>query len=78
MEKTVIMTGKQYVDLKNKLEQRQEARLNIGTDSEPRTVTLEEVYIDSDPDFSADPDKYPKIDDDAEIQVRIKFSESAI
>lgn len=76
MEKTIILTGGAYTDLKKRLASGSTAELSIGTEDNPKVVEVEEAYPDTDPDFAADAGKYPEIDANAEIQVRIKYRES--
>lgn len=74
-ETTIILTGRAYTELRKKLAQSQSADFCIGTEDNPQMVMVTEAYADSDPDFSADRQNYPKIDADAEIQVKIKYQE---
>lgn len=74
-EKTVILTGKAYTELKKKLQASQNAWVSIGTEDNPQTVKVKEVFPDSDPDFAPDAGNYPSIGEDTEIQVRIKYEE---
>ena len=73
-EKTIVLTGKAYADLKARLEKEPSVSLSLGTEDDQQTVTVEEAYLNSDPDFAVDSKSYPQIDGETEVQVRIKYN----
>lgn len=74
-ETTIILTGRAYTELREKIALNQSVDFSIGTEDDSQMVKVTEAYTESDPDFLADRQNFPKIDSDAEIRVRIKYQE---
>ena len=74
-EKTIVLTGKAYLDLKRQLDKNKSHDLSIGTEENPQKVRVVEAIVDSDPDFAIDKEEYPQIGEGTEIQVHIKYEE---
>jgi heat shock protein HspQ len=74
-EKKVMITGKLYRDIKERLDNNEPYKFNIGSEKEPRMIRLTGIYLDTDPEFTRNPLQYAKIDDANSIQVKIEFEE---
>ncbi|MFD1257576.1 hypothetical protein ACFQ3S_12280 [Mucilaginibacter terrae] len=72
-EKMVMLTGKQYQDIKLNLENQPYYEYNTGTNNNPDIVKITEIYLDTDPDFTRNPKQFAKVTDDNFVQVRIEF-----
>jgi hypothetical protein len=72
-EKMVMLTGKEYQDIKLSLESKPSYEYNTGTDSKPDVVKITEIYLDTDPEFSRNPKQFAKVSNDNFVQVRIEY-----
>ena len=72
-EKMVMLTGKQYQDIKRSLESQPSYEYNTGTDNNPDVVNITEIYLDTDPDFTRNPTQFAKVHNDNFVQVRIEY-----
>lgn len=72
-EKMVMLTGKEYQEIKQSLETQSSYAYNIGTASQPETVNITDIYLDTDPEFTRNPKQYAKVHDDHTVQVRIEY-----
>ena len=72
-EKMVMLTGKQYQDIKKSLESQPSYEYNTGTDNNPDVVKITEIYLDTDPDFTRNPTQFAKVHNDNFVQVRIEY-----
>lgn len=74
-EKTVMLTGREYQELKQKVDGGQSCIYNVGTDAKPEIIHILNIYLDTDPDFTRNPQQYAKVHDDKNVQVKIEFEE---
>jgi len=74
-EKMVMLTGKQYQDIQESLQTQPSVEYNVGTSNKPDTVTITEIYLDTDPDFTRNPTQFAKVHNDNLVQVRIEFEQ---
>ena len=74
-ERTVMITGKEYQHIKEHLENHDEYEYHTGTEFDPETIKVTEIYLDTDPDFTRNPAQFAKIDGDLSVQVKIVFEE---
>jgi hypothetical protein len=72
-EKMVMLTGKQYQDIKQSLETGSTYEYNTGTTSNPDVVHITDIYLDTDPDFTRNPTQFAKVHNDNFVQVKIEF-----
>ncbi|MEZ2338727.1 hypothetical protein AB6735_23965 [Mucilaginibacter sp. RCC_168] len=72
-EKMIMITGKQYLELKQKLESGEGLTYNIGTDKHPEEVKIINMYMDTDPDFTRNPRQFAKMHEDLNIQVKMEY-----
>ncbi|QJD94491.1 hypothetical protein HH214_00705 [Mucilaginibacter robiniae] len=72
-EKMVMLTGKEYQEIKQSLETQSSYTYNVGTVSQPETVKITDIYLDTDPEFTRNPKQYAKVHDDKSVQVRIEY-----
>ncbi len=76
-EKMVMLTGKEYQEIKNKIDNGQPCIYNIGSPSKPQIIHVLSIYLDTDPDFTRNPRQFAKIHNDKEVQVKIEYEEQA-
>ncbi|GAB3920651.1 hypothetical protein [Mucilaginibacter myungsuensis] len=74
-ERTIMMTGKEYQHIKEQLETNAEYEYHTGTEFEPETLTLTDIYLDTDPDFTRNPEQFARIDGDLSVQVKVVYEE---
>lgn len=74
-EKMVMLTGKQYQDIKQSLESQPSYEYNTGTDNHPDVVKITDIYLDTDPDFTRNPTQFAKVHNDNFVQVRIEYEQ---
>jgi hypothetical protein len=74
-EKTIMVTGKEYQYIKEYLEQHDEYEYQTGTEFDPQTIKVTEIYLDTDPDFTRNPKQFARVNDDLNVQVKIVYEE---
>ncbi|MGF7075679.1 hypothetical protein DIU31_019020 [Mucilaginibacter rubeus] len=72
-EKMIIVTGKQYLELKQSLESGEGLTYNIGTDKHPEMVKITNIYMDTDPDFTRNPRQFARMHEDLNVQVKLEY-----
>jgi hypothetical protein len=72
-EKMIMITGKQYLELKQSLESGEGLTYNIGTDKSPEEVKIINMYMDTDADFTRNPRQFAKMNEDLHIQVKLEY-----
>jgi len=72
-ENKIMLTGKQYQQIKEKLETQPSYKYNTGTDSAPEIVQITDIYLDTDPEFTRNYNQYAKVGDDNFVQVKIEY-----
>jgi hypothetical protein len=72
-EKMIIVTGKQYLELKQSLESGAGLTYNIGTDKHPEVVKITNIYMDTDPDFTRNPRQFARMHEDLNVQVKLEY-----
>ncbi|MFC0515246.1 hypothetical protein ACFFGT_13590 [Mucilaginibacter angelicae] len=72
-EKMIIVTGKQYLELKQSLESSEGLTFNIGTDKHPEVVKITNIYMDTDPDFTRNPRQFASMHEDLNVQVKLEY-----
>jgi hypothetical protein len=72
-EKMVMLTGKQYQEIKQSLENNSSYSYNTGTDNKPDVVNITDIYLDTDPEFTRNPKQYAQVNDVNYVQVRIEY-----
>ncbi|WP_413669401.1 hypothetical protein ACEN9X_05235 [Mucilaginibacter sp. Mucisp86] len=72
-EKMIIVTGKQYLELKQSLESGEGLTYNIGTDKQPEIVRITNIYMDTDPDFTRNPRQFARMHEDLNVQVKLEY-----
>jgi hypothetical protein len=72
-EKMIIVTGKQYLELKQSLESGDGLTYNIGTDKHPEIVRITNIYMDTDPDFTRNPRQFARMQEDLNVQVKLEY-----
>ncbi|UOE50685.1 hypothetical protein MTO98_06305 [Mucilaginibacter sp. SMC90] len=72
-EKMIIVTGKQYLELKQSLESVEGLTYNIGTDKHPEIVKVTNIYMDTDPDFTRNPRQFARMHEDLNVQVKLEY-----
>ncbi len=72
-EKTIMITGKLYSDIKGGLDDKPSIPYNIGTSSHPQIVNITGIYLDTDPDFTRNSGQFARIDDSKHVQVKIEY-----
>jgi hypothetical protein len=73
-EKMIIVTGKQYLELKQSLESGGGLTYNIGTDKHPEMVKITNIYMDTDPDFTRNPRQFARMHEDLNVQVKLEYT----
>jgi hypothetical protein len=72
-EKMIMITGKQYLELKHSLESGSGLIYNIGTDKHPEEVKIINMYMDTDADFTRNPRQFAKMSEALNIQVKLEY-----
>lgn len=72
-EKMVMLTGKQYQEIKNRLETEPSVTYNIGTDGKPEMLNITDIYLDTDPEFTRTLGEYAQVSDDKPVQVMVEY-----
>lgn len=72
-ERMIMITGKQYLELKQRLESDNGLIYNIGTDKHPEPVKIINMYMDTDADFTRHPRQFAKMNEDLHIQVKLEY-----
>jgi len=72
-EKMIIITGKQYLALKQSLESGEGLTYNIGTDKHPEMVKITNMYMDTDPDFTRNSGQFAKMSESLNVQVKMEY-----
>ena len=72
-EKMIMITGKQYLELKQRLEGGDGLTYNIGTEKHPEEVKIINIYMDTDADFTRNPRQFAKMNEDLNIQVKLEY-----
>jgi len=72
-EKMIIITGKQYLELKESLESGQGLTYNIGTDKHPEMVKITNMYMDTDADFTRNSGQFAKMNESLNVQVKLEY-----
>ncbi|WDF56623.1 hypothetical protein [Mucilaginibacter sp. KACC 22063] len=74
-EKMVMLTGREYQEIKSKLDNDQSCIYNIGTEAKPQIINVTNIYLDTDPDFTRNPRQFAKVHDDKSVQVKIEYDD---
>ncbi|MCJ8209324.1 hypothetical protein MUY27_06360 [Mucilaginibacter sp. RS28] len=74
-EKTVMLTGKQYQEIRQKIDNGQPCIFNAGSDAKPHIINVTNVYLDTDPEFTRNPQQYAKVHDDKSVQVKLEYED---
>ncbi len=72
-EKMIMITGKQYLDLKHSLESGEGLTYNIGTDKHPEMVKITNMYMDTDPDFTRNSGQFASMSESLNVQVKLEY-----
>jgi hypothetical protein len=72
-EKMIMITGKQYLELKQSLESGSGLIYNIGTEKHPEQVKITNMYLDTDADFTRNPRQFAKMNADLHVQVKLEY-----
>ncbi|MEN0052221.1 MAG: hypothetical protein AAGC65_01065 [Mucilaginibacter sp.] len=72
-EKMIMITGKQYLELKQRMEGGDGLTYNIGTEKHPEEVKIINIYMDTDADFTRNPRQFAKMNEDLNIQVKLEY-----
>jgi hypothetical protein len=72
-DKMVMLTGKQYQEIKQTLETQSSFEYNTGTNNKPDVVQITDIYLDTDPEFTRNHNNYAQVSDDKYVQVRIEY-----
>ena len=75
-EKMVMLTGKEYQDIKSKIDNNQPCIYNIGSASKPQIINVLSIYLDTDPDFTRNTGQFAKVSDTKQVQVKLEFEEA--
>lgn len=76
-EKTVMLTGREYQEMRKKVDSGESFTYNIGSGGKPHIISITNVYLDTDPEFTRNPQQYAKVHDDKSVQVKIEYEEQA-
>ncbi len=68
-----MITGKQYQNIKQHLENQSSYSYNTGSDNNPDVVNITDIYLDTDPDFTRNPTQFAKVHNDNLVQVKIEY-----
>ena len=72
-EKTIMITGKHYQEIKEQVDNNEPYAYNIGTDGHPQMINITDIYLDTDPDFTRNPRQFAKVSDNLKVQVKIEY-----
>lgn len=72
-EKTLMLSGKTYQEIKTQLQNKPKYLYNSGTEQNPELIQITNISLDTDPEFTRNPDEQAKINEDTEIQVITEF-----
>jgi hypothetical protein len=72
-DKMVMLTGKQYQDIKRALEAQPSYEFNAGTDGKPDVIHITDIYLDTDPEFTRNHNQYAEVSNDNYVQVRVEY-----
>ena len=70
-----MLTGKQYQEIKSRLETESSVSYNVGSNGKPETLNITDIYLDTDPEFTRNYNQYAKVSDDHHVQVRVEYEE---
>ncbi|WP_342645262.1 hypothetical protein [Mucilaginibacter sp. CSA2-8R] len=74
-EKMVMLTGKQYQEIKSELDKQSPLQYNIGTNGKPELLNITDIYLDTDPEFTRNPKQYAEVSNDNYVQVKVEYEE---
>ncbi|WP_462265979.1 hypothetical protein [Mucilaginibacter sp.] len=74
-EKTLMLTGKQYQDVKAYLQTNESYAYNSGTDLNPEIINITDIALDTDPEFSRNPKQFAKVHEDKHVQVVAEYDD---
>jgi heat shock protein HspQ len=74
-EKMVMLTGKQYQDIKSALDKQSPLQYNVGTNGKPELLNITDIYLDTDPEFTRNPKQYAEVSNDNYVQVKVEYEE---
>ncbi|WP_158828020.1 hypothetical protein [Mucilaginibacter lacusdianchii] len=72
-EKMVMLTGKQYQEIKSRLQNESSLTYNVGTENKPEVLTITDIYLDTDPEFTRNLGQYAQLPDDKLVQVMVEY-----
>lgn len=72
-EKTLVITGQQYQEIKAHLQQNASYTYNSGTDLVPEMIQITDISLDTDPDFSRNEQQFAKVHSDKTVQVVAEY-----
>jgi heat shock protein HspQ len=74
-EKMVMLTGKQYQEIKQELDRQSSFKYNVGTNSKPEYLNITDIYLDTDPEFTRNPKQYAEVSNDNYVQVKVEYED---
>ena len=72
-DKMVMLTGKQYQEIKESLESQPSYEFNAGTNNKPDVIRITDIYLDTDPEFTRNHNQYAQVSDNNYVQVRVEY-----
>ena len=75
-EKTTMITGKEYQHIKEHLKTNDFYEYRTGGAFTPETIKITEIYLDTDPDFTRNPQQFARVNDDLHVQVKMVYEEA--
>lgn len=74
-ERTIMITGKEYQQIKDYLQHHDVYEYHTGTEFEPEVIKVTDIYLDTDPDFTRNPQQFARINDNLSVQVKIVYDD---
>jgi len=68
-EKTIMVTGKEYQHIKDYLKDHESYTYHNGNED----IDVTEIYLDTDPDFTRNPQQFAKVTDNLCVQVKVEY-----
>ncbi len=74
-EKTLMITGDLYQQIKAHLQSNHSYTYNSGTDLNPEILEITDISLDTDPEFTRNPRQFAKVHADMNVQVLVEYTE---
>lgn len=70
-----MITGKEYQHIKDYLAHHTEYDYRTENDHRSSTIRINEIYLDTDADFTRHPEQFARVSDNLQVQAKIVYEE---